>query len=128
MLLAHAARTFPRLAAVVLNGDVPLDPRIARLIEGAGSHLPVIRTELDTYPTTAALTAVHGRFTADAVRKLDVARALFREHVDGDALLDTLHVARSHVVTPLMFELQLADRAREARGTSCCPRATTNAS
>jgi len=39
------------------------------------------------------------------------ALALFAEHVDGEALLDRLEVARTQAVTPLMFEHQLIDTA-----------------
>ncbi len=73
--------------------------------------MPIIATELGTYATTTALTAVRGRLTKDAPRKVASALALFAQHVDGDALLDRLEVARTEVVTPLMFEHQLLDTA-----------------
>jgi phosphate acetyltransferase len=54
---------------------------------------------------------VRGRLTADSPRKIAIALSLFAEHVDGDALLDRLEVARTDAVTPLMFEHQLLDDA-----------------
>ncbi|MFF0341464.1 phosphate acetyltransferase [Kribbella sp. NPDC004875] len=111
VLMAHASRTFPQIAAIVLNGGFELPPQVQRLIEGLGATLPIIETSLGTQATSAKLTAVRGRLTKDAPRKIDTALALFDQYVDGQALLDQLALARSSAVTPLMFEHQLVDRA-----------------
>ncbi|MGW7681557.1 phosphate acetyltransferase [Kribbella sp. NPDC054772] len=111
VLMAHTSRTFPQIAAIVLNGGFELPPQVQRLIEGLGATLPIIETSLGTQATSAKLTAVRGRLTKDAPRKIDTALALFDQYVDGQALLDQLALARSSAVTPLMFEHQLVDRA-----------------
>ncbi|WP_350276329.1 phosphate acetyltransferase [Kribbella sp. HUAS MG21] len=115
VLMAHASRNFPQIAAVVLNGGFALPDQVQRLIEGLGVTLPIIETELGTQATSAKLTAVRGRLTKDAPRKIDTALALFDRSVDGTALLDQLALARSSAVTPLMFEHQLVDRAVDDR-------------
>jgi phosphate acetyltransferase len=111
VLMAHASRTFPQISAVVLNGGFELPGQVQRLIEGLGVTLPIIETGLGTQATSAKLTAVRGRLTKDAPRKIDTALALFDQYVDGPALLDQLALARSSAVTPLMFEHRLVDRA-----------------
>ncbi|HET6741707.1 MAG TPA: phosphate acetyltransferase, partial [Kribbella sp.] len=111
VVMAHASRTFPQIAAIVLNGGFELPSQVRRLIEGLGVTLPLIETGLGTQATSAKLTAVRGRLTKDAPRKIDTALALFDSSVDGPALLDQLALARTSVVTPLMFEHQLVDRA-----------------
>ena len=111
VVMAHASRTFPQIAAIVLNGGFELPNQVQRLIEGLGVTLPLIETDLGTQATSAKLTAVRGRLTKDAPRKIDTALALFDQYVDGPALLDQLALARSSAVTPLMFEHRLVDRA-----------------
>ena len=111
VLMAHASQSFPQVSAIFLNGGFALPAQILRLIEGVGSTMPLIETGLGTHATSTALTAVRGRLTKDSPRKVDMALALFDRHVDGVALLDRLEVARSAVVTPLMFEHQLVDEA-----------------
>jgi phosphate acetyltransferase len=115
VLMAHASPTFPQISGIVLNGGLPLPVQVARLIEGLGVTMPIITTELGTHAASTALTAVRGRLTKDAPRKVATALALFGRNVDGDALLDRLEVARSEAVTPLMFEHQLIDEAVESR-------------
>jgi phosphate acetyltransferase len=115
VLMAHASPTFPQISGIVLNGGLPLPEQVSRLIEGLGVTMPIISSELGTHAASTALTAVRGRLTKDAPRKVATALALFGRNVDGDALLDRLEVARSEAVTPLMFEHQLIDDAVEDR-------------
>ncbi|GAA1055482.1 phosphate acetyltransferase [Agromyces luteolus] len=115
VLTAHASATFPSIAGIVLNGGFPVSETVERLIEGLKSGLPIIRTELSSYDTALAITQTRGKLAAESQRKRDTALALFEKHVDGVELLDRLDVARTDVVTPLMFEYGLLARAREAR-------------
>ncbi len=111
VLMAHVSANFPQVAAIVLNGGIDLPPQVARLLEGIGSTLPIVATDLATQETSAALSSVRGRLTAGSSRKIAAALALFAQHVDGVGLLDRLDVSRTTAVTPLMFEHQLVDDA-----------------
>jgi phosphate acetyltransferase len=124
VLMAHASLGFPQIAAIVLNGGFTLPLQVQRLIDGVGATLPILETALDTQATSAALTAVRGRLTRQSPRKVDAALALFDRHVDGEALLDQLAVARSSAVTPLMFEHQLLDEAVAHRKHIVLPEGT----
>ncbi|TQL03444.1 phosphate acetyltransferase [Cellulomonas sp. SLBN-39] len=115
LLMAHQAEGFPSLAGIILNGGLAPAPSIERLVGGLGSRLPLITTNLGTFRSASAAAATRGRLTQDSQRKVDTALALFEQHVDGAALLAALEVERPSVVTPLMFEYQLLDRARTDR-------------
>jgi phosphate acetyltransferase len=114
-LLANTSGTFPSLAGIVLTGPFPLPDEIDRLIDGLGSPLPIIATDLGTYETTVRIMNTRGRLAADSQRRYDTALANFERFVDTDELTVRLGVARSTVVTPLMFEYELIDRARSDR-------------
>jgi phosphate acetyltransferase len=115
ILMAHASKTFPALAGVVLNGGFELPPQIIQLLDGLPVSLPILITDGDTFATATRLGQVRGRLTRDATRKVETALALFDRHVDAPKLLDRLAVTKSAVVTPLMFEHDLMERARSAR-------------
>ncbi|GAA3760716.1 phosphate acetyltransferase [Microbacterium kribbense] len=114
-LLAHASGTFPSLAGLVLNGPFELPEAIDRLIDGLGASLPIITTEHGTYETALRIMRTRGRLAADSQRRYDTALAIFEQHVDVDELTRALGLARSSVVTPLMFGYQLLARARADR-------------
>jgi phosphate acetyltransferase len=112
VLMANAAETFPSVSGIILNGGFDLLPQIALLIDGLDNSLPIIRNSLGTYDTALRITQTRGRLAADSQRKHDTALALFEQYVDASTLLRLLDVSRSDVVTPLMFEYDLLDRAR----------------
>ncbi|MEF2977493.1 phosphate acetyltransferase [Subtercola sp. YIM 133946] len=115
VLMANASATFPSVSGIILNGGFDLPEPIERLIDGLNPSLPIITTPLGTYDTAVRITGTRGRLAADSQRKYDSALALFEQYVDGARLLDLLDVSSSAVVTPLMFEYGLIDRARAAR-------------
>ena len=114
-LLAHQSATFPSLSAIALNGPFPLPEHVTRLIDGLGANLPILATDLGTYETARRIMTTRGRLAADSQRRYDTALALFEQHVDTDELIDLIGLARSEVVTPLMFQYQLVERARAQR-------------
>ncbi|MEO6827714.1 MAG: phosphate acetyltransferase [Microbacteriaceae bacterium] len=115
VLLAHESGTFPSISGIVLNGGFDLPEIIDRMIEGLRTSLPIVRTELGSYETTVRIMHTRGRLAADAVRKIDTALGLFEKYVDADTLLAELEVIHADVVTPLMFEYGLIQRARANR-------------
>lgn len=115
VLMAHESDAFPTLSGIVMNGGFAMSPVIERLVTGHATDLPIVTTGLNTFETVLRVTGTRGRLAAESQRKLDLALSLFDEHVDCDTLLATLDVERANIVTPLMFEYQLLERARSDR-------------
>ena len=111
---AHASRELPSIAGMVLTGGLRPPAELLRPID-VRSAPAIVATSHDTYETAALVAAIEGRIGVDTPRKVTTALALFEQHIDGAALLDRLAVTRSSVVTPLMFEHELIDRARGDR-------------
>ncbi len=112
---AHAADGFPSLAGIVLNGGYRPVEQVARLVRSLDAHLPVVLTAHSSYEAARIVATTRGLLGRGTQRKVDTALGVFDEHVDTDAILGALDVPRSTVVTPLMFESMLADRARGDR-------------
>ncbi len=114
-LLANASGTFPSVSGILLNGPFPLPEEITRLLDGLSSSLPVIATDLGTYDTALRVMRTRGRLASDSRRRIDTALTLFDTSVDTDVLAQALGVASTDVVTPLMFQYALVERARADR-------------
>ena len=112
---AHAAKGFPSLSTVILNGGLALHPSIAALVDGLGSRLPIIACDTGTFDTASAVAAARGRVTVGSQRKIDTAIELMERHVDLAELLDRLSLPIPTVTTPQMFEFSLIERARADR-------------
>ncbi len=115
VLAAHGAEGFPTLAGVVINGGFHPTKAMRRLLKGLNSSLPIISTELGTFEAATKCWNTRGRLSRESSLKVDTARSLFEKYVDGDALRQLFNVASTDVVTPLMFEYALLDRARTRR-------------
>ena len=115
LLAAHEAANFPALSGVFLTGGFTLPASVSRLLAGVSSPLPIIASGEDTLPTALHLAAVRGEITAGHPGKVETALGAFARGVDTSALLNRLNVTRSIVVTPLMFQAQLLERARSQR-------------
>ncbi|MGV0836333.1 phosphate acetyltransferase [Mycolicibacterium thermoresistibile] len=115
MVSAHAAEGFPSLSALILNGGWELHPSIAALVSGLGTSLPMIATDLGTFPTASRVAATRGRVTVDSHRKIDTALQLMETYVDTSDMLEQLAIPIPTVTTPQMFTYQLLERARADR-------------
>ena len=122
-LFAHASRTLPSPAGIVLTGGLQPPPAILEPID-VPAPPAIVATQLDTFATTEAVGSVEGRISVDTPRKITTALALFEHHVDREALLRRLDLTPSAAVTPLMFEHLLIDRARDDRRRIVLPEGT----
>ncbi len=114
-LMADAAGTFPSITGIILNGPFPLPESIERLLDGLSSTVPIIATDHGTYDTAVRVMGARGRLAADSRHRYERALGLFQTHVDITELATQLGLAESRVVTPLMFEYGLIERARADR-------------
>ena len=115
LLLAQQADSFPSLAAIVVNGPFEFSPVITQLIAGVEANLPIIRTVLGTFDTATRIVNTRGSLGREHHRKHTTALADFAKYVDRDELVKLLEVPEPGVITPLMFEYRLLDRARSDR-------------
>jgi phosphate acetyltransferase len=124
-LVSRLSTTFPNIAAVVLTGGLPMDPRVERLLDGLiDVQVPLLAVPTDTYMTARAVAAVPAVIRSSSARKVSAALELFDDHVDTEALETRIEVARTDRVTPLMFEYDLLHRARKHRKHIVLPEGT----
>jgi phosphate acetyltransferase len=124
VLMAHRSQTFPRLSGVLLTGGVAPETSVQRLISGLDSQLPIALTPHHTFESATRASRVVGSLTDGSRRKAEAALTLVSRHLDTAGLLDRLDLTRSEAVTPLMFEHDLAERARAERRRIVLPEGT----
>ena len=115
LVAAAAAPSFPSLAGLILSGGMTPEGTVGDLVRAMEPKVPVITTSFDTFSVANAAGKTRGFVTVDSARKIDTARQLFENSVDGEELLARLDVPRPQTVTPLMFEYELIERARADR-------------
>ncbi|MEO5722797.1 MAG: phosphate acetyltransferase [Ilumatobacteraceae bacterium] len=112
---AHAADGFPSLAGIVLNGGYRPTEMVVRLVRGLDERLPIILTAHGSYDAAGIVASARGTLGRGSQRQIDTALGVFGKYIEPNSMLRALDVPRSSVVTPLMFESMLIERASVAR-------------
>ena len=123
-LVADITPSLPSVAGIVLTGGFELDERVAALLAGVHSTVPVGAVEPDTFETAAAVADVPSVMRPHHHRKVRRALDLADEHLDLDEVTGRLSVARVERVTPRMFERRLVERAAADRRRIVLPEGT----
>ncbi len=98
----------------MLTGGIRLPQSVHQLIEGwTGVPVPVLLTEHHTYKTVQILSQLYGRIQPDDLRKINTALGLFERHVNGKEIGNRIVTARPTRMTPMMFEFDLLERAKQ---------------
>lgn len=121
LLMADSSKTFPNLAGIVLNGGFEIPAQFMQLISGLSPTLPVITTFGKSFDTTVKIAATRGKITATDPEKVERARQLVAKNMDSDALMAALLECEPEAMTPLLFEYNLAQRAKLAGKTIVLP-------
>ncbi len=115
LVMADQAETFPTLAGIILNGGFELPEEIQKLIKGMNASIPIISCDLGSFDTTMQVVKTRALLTADDKVKLARATGLLTKSVDLLQVARTIEAAEVTTVTPLMFELDLIERASKVK-------------
>ena len=108
------SQTFPNISGILLTGGLKPGPRVARLVEGLRkASIPVISAEDDTFTAAMKASRIRALISKNNPKKVDIALGTFESAVNINEIRRRLAVSRSEVVTPLMFQYSLFERARE---------------
>ena len=113
LIMADQAETFPTLSGIILNGGFELPTEIQKLIKGMNASIPIISCDSGSFDTTMQVVQTRALLTADDKVKLARANGLITNSLDLLQVARVIDECNLDTVTPLMFEQDLIERARE---------------
>ena len=115
-LLSFYTKNHPNIAGIILSGDISPSKTIIKLLEDFGeTPIPILKVKDDSYQTAITLDKVIPTITADSIRKITMAKGLFDAAVDKSKLGEQFRRSPKEMVTPMMFQYRLFERARSNR-------------
>ncbi len=115
-LAAIASKNYPSPVGILLTGDITPDSSIGKLLSGLDEiSIPIYRVAADTYRTAMKASAVRGVLRPENERKIAKALGMFERSVDVSSLQEKIRLTPSTIMSPLMFEYSLFQRARQQR-------------
>lgn len=111
--MAFDSSNYPRIAGLLLSGNVDTSPAIVNLIKGLDrTPLAILKVTTDTYSTAVAVNSIRTVMAPENEKRNLAALGLFDKYIDFRQLKEVINVQRSMAVTPLMFEFGLIERCR----------------
>jgi len=124
LLMTLLTDNFPKISGILLTGGIKPSQQVVRLLDGVVDlPISIFGVESDTYDTAMLVNKIHPVLIPENERRLAAALGHFEANVDLDVLGQIISITRSKVVTPVMFEYDLFERARANRKHIVLPEA-----
>ena len=124
LLMTMLADGFPKISGILLTGGIKPSRQVMRLMDGIEDlPLSIFGVENDTYETAMLVSKLHPVLVPENERRLETALGHFEANVDVDMLGQIIRITHSKVITPVMFEYELFERARADRKHIVLPEA-----
>jgi len=115
-LLSFYTKNHPNIAGIILSGGITPNQTIMKLLEDFGkTPIPILKVQQDSYQTAIALDKIIATITADSTRKITMAKGLFDTAVDKSKMGEQFRSSPKEMITPMMFQYGLFERARANR-------------
>ena len=113
-LMSYPSSAYPQISGLLLTGDLPPTAQVEQLVNGLGKPpFAILSTATDTFSTAMEVSRVPASLSPDNEHKIASALGVVEANVDLQALVQGLTARRSERVTPLMFEYELVQRAKQ---------------
>ncbi len=123
-ILATRSNRFPKISGIILTGKMELADSILEILESFDTlSVPIFAIPDDTYQAALRIERVSATIKAKSERKIALAMGLFNSAVDTRELESMIQQDKSTLMTPIMFEYSLFQRARLSKQRIVLPEA-----
>jgi len=112
---ANSSSNYPRIAGIILTGNLIPENSILKLIEGIQSTVPIISVDGGTFGISNKIGAVKSKIYASNSKKIMLALDTFDTYINVERLNKILSKFSSDKLTPSMFQYNLLQRAKSCR-------------
>jgi len=103
----------PKIAGIILTGGSSPADEVMKLLNGVNKiPVAICRVDSDTYTTAMNIHNIKPVLSPDNERRISIALGHFEKYVDENKIRQGIDLSSAGVITPLMFEYELFERAR----------------
>ena len=114
-LQANISSNYPKIAGIILTGNLIPEDSILKLIEGVKSTVPIVSVKDTTFNVANKVGAVQSKIYASNEKKILLALDIFDTYVNAEQLSSTLTSYSSEKLTPRMFQYNMLQKAKQKR-------------
>lgn len=120
--LSLHSRHFPNISGILLSGGFKPNKMILDLLAGfEGVILPILLSADDTWTTALKLQKVEAKILPSSERKISLVLGMFAANLDSSLIVNRLDTDEIKIITPMMFEFNLFERAKKSRKNIVLP-------
>ena len=119
-----SSQHYPNLSGILLTGGFTPEANMLKLLQGIDISVPILSVPYDTFETTRRIEQVPAEITPDNQRKIALGLGVFDAHIDTESIIKQAEIAVSSIMTPIMFEHGLFERAKTRRMNIVLPEAS----
>lgn len=119
-----SSHSYPNLSGVLLTGGFTPEKNMLKLLQGMELPVPILSVPDDTFGTTRQVEQVPAVITPDNPRKIALGLGLFDRHVNAETIFNQADISVANIMTPIMFEHSLFERAKTRRMNIVLPEAS----
>ena len=122
--LTLLSNNYPKIAGILLTGGFKPNDQFKKLIYGLKDFpISILSVESDTFTTATEINKIRPLLFPENEQRIASALGLFEKYVNVDELAKKVSITRSNFVTPMMFEYELFNRAKQYRKHIVLPEA-----
>ena len=121
---AHLSENYPKIAGIVLSGNIRPEQPIIDLIKGIATKIPILLAKDGTFETAKKTGEIKPQIYAKNKGKIELSIHTFNEYVDEKKLRKSLVTFKSKGITPRMFQYNLLKRAKKNKKHIVLPEGT----
>ena len=115
-ILSFYAKHHPNITGILLSGDItPHQPIMDLLNDFSKIVIPIFTVSTNSYETAIALDKISAKITAESTRKISLAKGVFNSNINKEKIAARFIASQSTILTPVMFEYRLFERAEMDR-------------
>ncbi len=120
--LSYAAKNHPNIAGLILSGNITPDSGIIDLLKDfSQAPIPILSVTSDSYETAIAVEQIQPKITAEDKHKITLIKGIFDSHVNKEKLARRFRESENRIITPMMFQYRLFEKARAEKKTIILP-------
>ncbi len=111
---AIGSKNIPHISGLVLTGGIKPSKTILSLLDGFNDvGIPMLSVKTDTYETALNIMDIKPIISYKNYTKIALILGTFSKYVDNNLLFNSLNLTKTDIMTPIMFEYNLFERARK---------------
>ena len=115
-IISFYAKNHPNISALLLTGDIPISDDIKGLLEDFNDIVvPILSVNCDSFKLAVALSKMKAKITPKSIQKITLAKSIFDKSINKERLSERFANSPNNIVTPIMFQYRILERARANR-------------